>query len=100
MQGLARYFAERERQRADDVRVTWDALSPVQQKLVREAAVMGYVRGSMAGEVAAHKGAFRTEIPADTAIVAEVISACLSMDDLYPTIRRAHRRGLRRAGAS
>lgn len=77
---LLRYHAERERQRADEVRRTLNALSPREQQLVCEAAVMAYVRGVMAGRVGDY------DIPTNSAILAEVVDAALAMPDLYPAI--------------
>jgi hypothetical protein len=49
-------------------------------RLFREAAVMGYVRGVIAGKVGTDK------IPGDLDVLAHVVSCCLSMPDLYPVI--------------
>lgn len=76
---LIQYFATREQQRDQQVRRILATLSDREQQLVREAAVMGYVRGSMS----AHPS---LEIPKDAAIVWEVIDACRAMPDLYRTI--------------
>jgi len=94
---LAAYFALRQQQRADAVAAVVGAMNPRERRLVREAAVMGYVRGSMAGEVAGRQGVFKTKIPPDSAVVAEVVDACLSMPDLYPTFERMERLAARRA---
>ena len=79
---LLGYLALRSRDRAGRVRDALAALTPREQALVRDAAVMGYVRGAQA--VAA--GSVSGKIPADSAIVAEVVGACLSLPDLYPTL--------------
>jgi hypothetical protein len=79
--GLGRYFALREPERAERGARTFAALTDREVLLVREAAVMGFVRGGMH----ANPGS-RVEPPADSAIVAEVIGACLDMPDLYPTL--------------
>lgn len=50
---LVQYLAIRDQQRTERAEVTLSAMNPRERKLVREAAVMGYVRGAMAGEVAA-----------------------------------------------
>jgi hypothetical protein len=78
-EGLLRYFAVREQQHANRRQTVLDALTDQERALVREAAVMGYVRGSL---TAPH----RPQIPSDQAIVAEVVDACLAMPDLYPTL--------------
>lgn len=81
---LMAYFAERERQRDTAVARRWAALSPREQRLVREAAVMGYVQG-----VRSVPGSHDTQVPPDSTIIARVINACAAMSDLYPTIYRA-----------
>ncbi len=96
MQGLGSYFAARERQRAEQVASVLGAMNPRERKLVREAAVMGYVRGTMAGAVDARAGR-ETEIPHDRDILALVVSCCLSIPDLYPTFGRMERLAIRRA---
>jgi hypothetical protein len=82
---LARYLAVRDQQRLDAVSAALGAMTRRERRLVREAAVMGYVRGSMAGEAAARAGE-RPKIPRDSAVVFEVVDACLAMRDLYPVI--------------
>src|SRR5690348_2383937 len=77
---LVLYFAERERQQAEDVAVALSRLNAREVRLVREAAVMGYVRGVMAGKAGDDK------IPGDVDVLAHVVSCCLSMPDLYPVI--------------
>lgn len=77
-EALARYLTERDVQRADDVRDTLEALTVRERRLVREAAVMGYVRGRMHPESLEH--------PKDGAVLADVIAACLASSDLYPVI--------------
>lgn len=82
--GLAAYMAAREQYRGEEVRRRWDALSTRERRLVREAAVMGYVQG-----VRSQPGGHTATIPHDAVIVTAVIDACLSFPDLYPTIDRA-----------
>lgn len=77
---LVRYLARQDQQRADHVQQTLNALYPIEQRLVREAAVMGYVRGRLAGLGGEKK------VPPDSEIVAEVIDACLAMPELCPVI--------------
>lgn len=83
-EGLADYFAAREQLRIRAVHRRWDALSKREQRLVREAAVMGYVQG-----VRSQPGSHGATIPHDNEIVTRVIDACAAMRDLYPTIYRA-----------
>jgi hypothetical protein len=81
---LATYMAAREDLRATAVRRRWESLSKREQRLVREAAVMGYVEG-----VRSQPGGHDAKIPPDMDIVGMVIDSCSSMPDLYPTIHRA-----------
>lgn len=83
-EGLVAYIAERDDWRAQQVRRRWSALSKREQRLVREAAVMGYVQG-----VRAVPGTYDFKIRPDREIVSMVIDACSSFPDLYPTICRA-----------
>lgn len=75
---LIDYLTRRDAERADNAASAFAALTERERLLVREAAVMGYVRGTMAP-----KG---EKIPKDSAITQEVVTACLSFPDLYPTI--------------
>ncbi len=73
---LVTYLEQRQNARADRVNAFLAALTPREHALVAQAAVMGYVRGSMAP-----KGA---EIPLNKEILAEVVDACFVFPDLYP----------------
>ena len=75
---LLAYFAQREAARADAVNAFLASLTESERRLMREAAVMGYVRGRMHPEGEAH--------PKGSAVLAEVIDACLALPDLYPVI--------------
>lgn len=79
---LVSYLTVRNRQRAEAVARTLTAMTEREQRLVREAAVMGYVRGALFGQ--AHNR--NAGLPDDSAIVADVITACHSNADLYPVI--------------
>jgi hypothetical protein len=92
---LARYLAARWDAEAVRVTATVGSMRPREQKLVREAAIMGFVRGAMAGRVAGQEGV-KPEIPDGREILAEVVSACLSMPDLYPAFDRMERLAQRR----
>lgn len=81
-EGLLRYFQIREQHHADDIAAVLARLSPREQALVREAAVMGFVRGAMF----AAGGRKTPEMPRDSRVLAEVVGACLSFPDLYPTL--------------
>jgi len=63
------------RRRAAEV---FNALSDRERRLVKEAAVMGYVQGRMHPDGAEH--------PKDAEVVFLVIDGCLSNPDLYPTL--------------
>lgn len=73
-----RYLADRGAQRAADVQSILDALTVREQRLVMDAAVMGYVRGKMSGR--------DDPIPKNDAILREVIDACQSFPDLYAVL--------------
>lgn len=75
---LLAYFAKRQQQRAEAVEATLASLSERERRLIREAAVMGYARGRMHPD--------GQDQPKDSAVLAEVIDACLAMPDLYPII--------------
>lgn len=77
-EALLAYFAQREADRAEAVTAFLDKLTERERRLMREAAVMGYVRGRMHPEGAEH--------PKDAAVLAEVVDACLAFPDLYPVI--------------
>ena len=75
-QQIADYFERRQQARTSRIRDFLDTLTPREQALVEQAAVMGYVRGTMAP-----KGA---EIPLNKEILAEVVDACFAFPELYP----------------
>jgi hypothetical protein len=79
-EGLLRYLAVRDRQRDEEVTRVLDAMDPREARLVREAAVHAFVLGTRHGAVSGPSA----EIPADSAVLADVISGCLTMPDLYP----------------
>lgn len=77
-ESLIAYLAQRDAARADAVTAVLESLTDRERALVKDAAVMGYVRGMThpMGEA----------ILGDWAIVSEVIEACLAFPDLYPAI--------------
>lgn len=75
---LITYLAARELQRAQDVDATLASLAERERRLVREAAVMGYIQGRRHPEGESH--------PKDSAVLAWVVGACLAAPDLYPVI--------------
>lgn len=76
---LLDYLAKRDAERADAVQERLATLTERERLLIKEAAVMGYVQG-------VRNGPYRDKIPGDRAILAEVVQACISFNDLYPTI--------------
>lgn len=88
--GLLDYFADRRQKRADAVQRALDTLTPFERRLVHEAAVMGYVRGAMAGRSRATLGEHRDgDIPKDAAIIFAVVDACAAMSETYPYLAAA-----------
>lgn len=77
--GLVAYLAAREQQRVATVARVFAQLSDREKRLVREAAVMGYVRGRQIAPLN------REPIPPDSQILFGVVDACSAMGDLYPT---------------
>lgn len=75
---LLTYWEQRESARAGAVAAFLDSLTERERALFCDAAVMGYVRGSMhpRGE----------EIPLNKPIIADVVNACLAFPDLYPAV--------------
>ena len=81
---LLAYLETRQQMRADERHAVLRGLTKREQHLIKEAAVMGYVRGTMA---------HGKEIPDDSDVLALVIDCCLAFPDLYPAMNRAQRRG-------
>lgn len=77
---LAQYILSQDRRRADRVGRVYSSLPPNIRQLVKDVAVMGYVRGLAAGR----NGDYN--LPLDSVVVAEVIDACLTFPDLYPAV--------------
>lgn len=80
---LPGYLAERDRERQQQRAEAFARFTPREQRLIREAAVMGFVRGSM---YCASRHDEEPEIPRDVWIVEQVLAGCLSFDDIYPLI--------------
>jgi hypothetical protein len=79
-----RYLAKRDADRATTTAETYAALTEREQRLVREAAVMGYVQGTRHPVGEKH--------PKDSWVTQLVVQECLAFPDLYPTfdaVRRA-----------
>jgi hypothetical protein len=80
---LMRYLAGRAQEHQDAVDALLAQLTERERRLVREAAVMGYVRGRMS-----IPGAMLNPppMPTDTEITHEVVGAALAMPELYPVL--------------
>ena len=74
---LLDYFAKREQQRAAAVDAILTSLTERERRLIREAAVMGYVQGRHPDD---------EDHPKDADVMALVVDACLAHRDLYPVI--------------
>jgi hypothetical protein len=81
--GLLDYFANRQAQESALTDQAWAALTPREQSLVREAAVMGFVRGQFYGT--------ERRTPKDSAIVRDVLTEVRGFADLYPTLNHLTR---------
>ena len=92
---VGHYLEARRAHREADRNAILAGLTKREQELVRDAAVMGYVQGRMVPRSRSDG----SDIPPDGVILASVLDGCLAMSDLYPAVRRAYRRGMRKAGA-
>lgn len=79
---LAEVFAAKQTHRERRARTALLSMTVRERRLVREAAVMGYVQG-------VRHGPHRDKIPGDSAIVVEVLIACDAFCDLYPFLSTA-----------
>ena len=70
---LAAYFESRRQMRDGERNAVLRGLTKRERQLVKEAAVMGYVRGTMAQS---------KDIPDDSEVLALVIDCCLGFSDL------------------
>lgn len=76
---VAEHLARREAGRTKAASKMLESLSPRNRKLVREAAIMGYVLGTRNADGA---------LPGDDAIVTCVLIEAMKNGDLYPAINR------------
>lgn len=77
-QHILDYLRNRELARANHRAETLDAMTERERRLVREAAVMGFVQGRIHHDLTPH--------PSDTLVTNWVIDACNGHPDLYPII--------------
>lgn len=76
------YLANMREKRSERAVQMYESLTPREQALVRDAAVMGFVNGVWA----AGGGISRENFPPDSKVIEEVLLLCESQSDLYPTI--------------
>lgn len=86
---VVRYLASRDRGRANAVLDTLRAMTPREEQLVREAAVMGFARGRLQCVCTD----CRARVPSDTDVLLEVVDACLALPDMYPAMARLREAG-------
>lgn len=75
---LISYLEQRDNARAEAINAFLATTTDRERALMKEAAVMGYVRGRMHPDSEKH--------PKDSAVFVEVLDAALAIPDLYPTI--------------
>jgi hypothetical protein len=91
---VVRLVAIGDQRRADRADTAWRTLNPYERRIVREAAVMGYVLGRQDGLIKGRDGgslAFDNgdDFPRDFDIVRQVLEHCDSTSDLYPHLGEA-----------
>lgn len=91
---LARVFAASAQRRLKRAATAWALLRPYERRLVKEAAVMGYVLGERAGRVTAsgvrqQMGRPEPAFPADADILRQVIEHCDATSNTYPYLADA-----------
>lgn len=79
--GLLRYLGQRATERQAHIAAVLTGLTDRERQLVREAAVRGFVRGTIYGRIAG-----QPDVPPDSAVVAEVVDGCRTFPDLYPLL--------------
>lgn len=85
-QQIMKAIADRDRAREMASVRAWDRLSEREKKLVKEAAVMGYVLGTWPTEEHKRELAAGRNVPRDASIVEAVMDGALSNPDLYPAL--------------
>lgn len=90
---LVTYLDTRQKQRATRADRGFATLRPYERRVLREAAVMGYVLGRRAGQADGRNGVSildtPTDFPGDFDIVRSVLQHCDSTSDLYPYLADA-----------
>jgi hypothetical protein len=89
---LVDYLAARDQQRAARCDTALRTLRPYERRIVREAAVMGYVLGRQDGLLRGRPGTGLDDtegFPGDSTILQEVLQHCDSTSDLYPYLAAA-----------
>jgi hypothetical protein len=84
-EALVTYLVNRDTARADAVRAFLNDLTDRERGLIRDAAVMGYVRGRIHPADTPHP----KDSHVQAAVLAEIIDSCHAMPDLYPAINAA-----------
>lgn len=79
---IAAYMAARAHEREAQAAAVLAAMTPREQAIAREAAVMGYVQG-------ANFHAPGERFPPDSEILRYVVACCQDFPDLYPTLAAA-----------
>jgi hypothetical protein len=91
---IAQILVSGDQRRAARANTAFALLRPYERRIVREAAVMGYVLGRQDGMVKGRAGgslAFDdgSDFPKDFDIVRRVLQHCDTTDDLYPYLGAA-----------
>ena len=74
------YLANMREKRSTAAVAMFENLTPREQALVRDAAVVGFVMGTITGYIPAE------DFPADSKVIEEVLLVSKDQSDLYPTL--------------
>jgi len=85
-EGFEAYLAARDNERLTAAGKMWEAMTEHEQQLVKDAAVMGYVRGFFHGRSVGAGATDDDKIPHDRDLVIEVLTCVRDMPDLYPAL--------------
>ena len=83
-EALLNYLATMERSRQEQAKEMYRRLTRRERRILREAAVMGFVLGTWSGI----KPGNGRDMPPDSKIVELVLNSCQSQKDLYPLLGR------------